>query len=158
MYVSGYNEIVDELIKKFDDESDDAPARKLQDRVQKFFKKATDDAYQALFDDVQDWLLSNMGDAIRDAARRLAEQYVKSALAGDQKTFGDMFNFQHDWKGLHCFDGTSLPLGIALRRQLLTKNHDLFESKIITDLEGELAALKRMNKLIGWRQMVEGDL
>jgi hypothetical protein len=157
MYVSGYNTIVDDLLAKLDDKGDEAPARKLEERVAKLLKKAANEAYDDVFDVVRDCLLSNMEDAIRDAARRLAEQYVKSALAGDEKTFGDMFEWRHDWKGAY-FHSEHLPLGVKLRRQLLEKHHDLFESKVIADLEGELAALKRVRNLRGWRTMVEGDL
>lgn len=157
MYVSGYDPIIDDIIAKLDDKSDEAPARKLEEVVGKLLKKAADEAYDNVLDAVRDCLLSNMEDTIRDAARRLAEQYVKSALAGDEKTFGDLFEFRHDWKGAY-FSDRHLPLGVRLRRQLLEKHHDLFESKVITDLEGELAALKRLRNLGAWRTMVEGDL
>lgn len=159
MYISGFNPIVDELLAKLDDKSDEAPARKLEERVGQLFKKATDDAYQAVLDEVRGWLLSNMEDAIRGAAGRLAEQYVKSALAGDEQTFCELFDFRHDWKSYGYWSSEDrLPLGVKLRRQLLAKHHDLFESKVIADLEGELAALKRLRNLGGWRTMVEGDL
>ncbi len=158
MYVSGYNEIVDELLAKLDDKSDDAPARGLEERVAGLLKKAADDAYDSVLDVVRDCLLSNLEDAIRDSARRLAEQYVKSALAGDEKTFGDMFDFRHDWKEGAYFHTERLPIGVKLRRLLLNRHRTLFENQIIDDLEGELAALKRHHKLYGWRTMVEGDL
>lgn len=159
MYISSYGEpVIDALLATLDDKSDEAPARKLEERVGQLFKKATDDAYQTMLDDVHAWLLSNMEDAIRGAASTLAEQYVKSALAGDEKTFGELFDFRHDWKSWGYWSEDRLPLGVRLRRQLLQKHRDLFESKIIADLEGELAALKRIRKLGGWRTMVEGDL
>ena len=158
MYVSGYDPIVDQLIARLDDKSDEAPARKLEERVGNVLKKALDEAYGDVLDDVRDYLLTNMEDAIRHAAHRLAEQYVKSALAGDEKTFADMFDFRHDWKSCGYWGDRDLPLGVKLRRFLLNRHRTLFENKAIEDLEGELAALKRVRNLGGWRTMVEGDL
>lgn len=159
MYVSGYDPIIDALLARIDDKSDESPARKLEERVGSFLKKAAEDAYKEILDAMTDWLLSDMQDCIRAHARQLAEQYVKSALAGDEQTFVDMFDFRHDWKSYGYWTSDSrLPLGVKLRRLLLEKHRDLFESKAIEDLEGELAALKRLRNLGGWRTMVEGDL
>lgn len=158
MYVSGYDPIVDELIAKLDDKSDEAPARKLEANVAKLIKKATEEAYDDVRATVCEYLLLDMAEAIRHAAHRLAEQYVKSALAGDEKTFADMFDFRHDWKSFGYWSDRHLPLGVHLRRLLLEKHRDLFEAKAIEDLEGELAALKRLRNLGAWRMMVEGDL
>lgn len=157
MYVSGCNDHVDALIAKFDDETDESPALKLAERVKAFFKKATDEAYQALLDDVQDWLLSNMADNIRGVVSRTAEDVIKSLIAGDEKTFGDLFQFRWGFKDGY-YNGERLPSGADLRRKILAMHHDQFESQIIADLEGELAALKRYRNLGAWRTMVEGDL
>lgn len=159
MYVSSRNEIVDKLLQQLSDRSDDAPARKLEARVGEMFKKATDQAYDELFDLVKDCLLDNMKDAIRDTARHLAEQYIKSAIAGDEDTFGELFELRHNWQNAIMWSADwPLPLGVELRRKLLVKHHDLFENKVIADLEGELAALRKIKKLGAWRTMIEGDL
>ena len=159
MYVSGYDPIIDTLLAKLDDKSDAAPARKLEETVGKLIKKALDESYREILDAATDWLLNDMQDAVRASARQLAEQYVRSALAGDEETFVNMFDFRHGWKDFRYWTSEDrLPLGVRLRRQLLEKHHDLFESKAIEDLEGELAALKRLRNLGGWRTMVEGDL
>lgn len=159
MYVSAYKPIVDELLAKLDDKSDDAPARELEKKVGELLKEALDEAYGKVREQVNEYLMLDLEESIRHVAHRLAEQYVKSALAGDEKTFADMFDFRHDWKsfGYWPSDGR-LPLGVKLRRQLLEKHRDMFEAKAIEDLEGELAALKRIRNLGGWRTMVEGDL
>lgn len=160
MHITSYgNPIIDELLTRLDDKSDEAPARKLEEAVGKLLKKALDESYEDVLNVVRDYLLSDMEETIRGTARQLAEQYVKSALAGDEKTFVDMFDFRHDWKSYgYWFEDRRLPLGVNLRRRLLEKHHDLFQSKAIEDVEGELAALKRLRNLGAWRTMVEGDL
>lgn len=145
MHVSTYdNPIVDDLLGKIDDGSDDAPARKLEERVKGMFKKATDQAYDDLLGLVQDWLLANMQDAIRDAVSRTASGVIESALAGDQKTFGELFSFQYNWTSFGAYFRTDgLPTGIELRRKLLDRHHDLFRDKIVEDMEGEVAAVRK---------------
>lgn len=145
MIVSSYdNPIVEELLTKLDDESDNAPARKLEERVKGMFKKATDAAYDDLLGLVQDYLLSNMADAIRDAVSRAANNVIESALAGDKETFGRLFSFSYNWTSFGAyFRPDSLPLGVELRRRLLALHHDEFRDKIVADMEGEVAAVRK---------------
>lgn len=145
MYVSGYNNpIVDALLEKLDDKSDDAPARQIEERVAATFKKAADEAYDGLLDTVRNYLLDNMQDSIRDAATRMAGSIVESAIAGDVETFKSFFQWQFEWKhpAHYGFDGESLPLGADLRRKVLMLHRDLFESKVLSDMEAELVALR----------------
>lgn len=147
MFVSGYgNPFIDDLLHKLDDKSDDAPARALEECVAGYFKKAADNAYDDLLSTVREYLLSNMEDSIRDAVSRTASKVLESALAGDETTFKDFFQWSYDWTPANTFHvNDRLPLGVEFRRKILALHRDLFESKIISDLEGEIAALKKVH-------------
>ena len=81
MITTGYNNpFIDELIAKIDDASDEAPARKLESQLGALFKKVTDQAYDDMLGQINDWLLNNMADAIRDTVTRTANKVIESAI------------------------------------------------------------------------------
>jgi hypothetical protein len=147
------------LVKFLRDPDDDAPIRKVEKAAGELLKKATDDACDRVVEYLQDELAMRLEDQLRHVISRTAEDVIKSALAGDAKTFGQLFQFQFQFKDTWFREhDRELPLGVELRRKLFLMHRDLFENQMITDLEAELAAIKRLRNLGGWRTMVEGDL
>lgn len=159
MYVSSYTDHTDKLIACLRNPDDDAPIREVEKAAGEILKKAADDACDKVVEYLQDELTTRLEDQLRNVISSTAEDFVKSALAGDAKTFGTLFQFQFQFKDTWFREGDrELPLGVELRRKLFLMHRELFESQIITDLEAELAAIKRLRNLGAWRTMVEGDL
>jgi hypothetical protein len=159
MYVSSYNDHTDELIKFLRNPDDDAPIREVEKAAGEIVKKAADDAAERVIDYLQDELTVRLEDQLRHVVSRTAEDLIKSALAGDAKTFGKLFQFEFQFKDTWYREGDrDLPLGVELRRKLFLMHRDLFENQMLTDMEAELAAIKRLRHLGAWRTMVEGDL
>jgi hypothetical protein len=159
MYVSSYTDHTDKLIACLRNPDDDAPIREVEKAAGEILKKAADDACDKVVSYLQDELALRLEDQLRHVISRTAEDVIKSALAGDAKTFGQLFQFQFQFKDTWFREGDrELPLGVELRRKLFLMHRDLFENQMITDLEAELSAIKRLRNLGAWRTMVEGDL
>jgi len=159
MYVSSYTDHTDKLVACLRNPDDDAPIREVEKAAGEIMKKAADDACDKVVSYLQDELSLRLEDQLRHVISQTAEEYIKSALAGDAKTFGNLFQFQYQFKDAWFREGgRELPLGVELRRKLFLMHRELFESQIVTDLEAELAAIKRLRNLGSWRTMVEGDI
>jgi hypothetical protein len=159
MYVSSYTDHTDKLIACLRNPDDDAPIREVEKAAGEILRKAADDACDKVVRYLQDELTLRLEDQLRDVISRTSEEFIKSALAGDKKTFGKMFQFEFQFKDTWFREGDrELPLGVELRRRLFLMHRELFESQMLTDMEAELAAIKRLRNLGAWRTMVEGDL
>lgn len=141
MYISQHNNpTVADFTKALEDIDHDKLIEPFRDRV----KKAHDELYSDLMSNLEVWFKENFKEMLGDAITREAVWTIESLLAGDKDTFAALGMYQHDWRQPSGWwlNQDRLPLGVELRRKLLMHHRDLFESKIISDLEGEVAAVR----------------
>lgn len=111
--------------------------------VNKVVKRATDDLYTHLMDSVNDYLASNLSDAIDDAARGIASRYLGEALAGDDKQLRQLFGcwYRHEPAAWSLIEGR-YPDNWTLLRVLCEKFPDLLRTELLGQHETEIKALR----------------